>query len=538
MNKQSIAENEVFKPERQRPSIISAHTEDTVMIQDPFFFRKLKQKTIKYYAPWEPDGVLLKYWCRFNHLAKKLKDESFSENYTFPHGSPKLCAGPDDGVKGGRIVTRINSNPNVLDWFSTPDHTSIRTSSASNGFSLYLEFIAESLANDGQDSTLQYKFDDSNNLRVIRLRPDGTITFLVKKAGTTTDFASPVNAITVNTLHKCWFTFNPSGNVISVRVNNVPQSDTGNLGITEENGTTELIHGKRGSATNGRFVGRLLDSRMYNFVVNGDHMNNIWNNARSICASNVIFFDGTDNRIDCSNDATLWSQSLTKFAFSLWIYPFDVGTTRDIVRHGVPADGAARFRMEIIPTGIVRFSIRNNANSADAVAEVTGLVANKWQRVLGSYDNSLGSANVKAFLSGVLGATTANHTEAKNLSATLTIGGSPVTTHLSGHAKDFRWWTNDAFDAVEAEEFWNSDVMPSTPNYWLKMNEGNGNPIDFITRTKVGTLTNGAAWILGSSPRPTEFGSLAVAGYTRFNDTVDAGGYDSVGYDSTGFDTT
>ena len=61
MNKQSIAENEVFKPDTSQPSIISTHTEDTVLLQDPFFFRKLQFKNQKFYAPWEPDGVLRRH---------------------------------------------------------------------------------------------------------------------------------------------------------------------------------------------------------------------------------------------------------------------------------------------------------------------------------------------------------------------------------------------------------------------------------------------------------------------------------------------
>jgi hypothetical protein len=43
------------------------------------------------------------------------------------------------------------------------------------------------------------------------------------------------------------------------------------------------------------------------------------------------------------------------------------------------------------------------------------------------------------------------------------------------------------------------DNLPSAPipNYWLKMEEGAGNPIDSISGTKVGTLVGGTNWSTG-----------------------------------------
>ena len=35
----------------------------------------------------------------------------------------------------------------------------------------------------------------------------------------------------------------------------------------------------------------------------------------------TIGFDGTNDYIDCTDDATLWSKSLTKFSFAVWVYP-------------------------------------------------------------------------------------------------------------------------------------------------------------------------------------------------------------------------
>lgn len=291
MNKQSIAENEVFKPERQQPNIISVHMEDSVLLQDPFFFTKLKQKTIKFYGPWEPDGVLLKYWCKFNHIARQIKDHSFSGNYTYPVGNPKLCAGPDDGIKGGTILTRINSNPDIIDYFYTPDAPGIRVSEATNGFSIYLEFVAESLAKHGsRDPSIMFKVDDStpNNGVLVRIRADdesnaGAFNFIVLKSGTQYSFETPANAITLGQLYRCCLTYNPTGNIQTMRINNIPQTDASSSTVSFPAAhRLDLFHGIRNSQNSGRFVGRLRDSRWYNFVLTSGQQDNIWNNGRSI----------------------------------------------------------------------------------------------------------------------------------------------------------------------------------------------------------------------------------------------------------------
>lgn len=553
MNKQSIAENEVFKPERQRPSIISTHTEDTIMIQDPFFFTKLKTKTQKYYAPWEPDGVLLKYWCRFNHMAKRLHDHSFSKNYTYPHGKPKLCLGPDDGVKGGRIITKMNQDNDMTnpDWFSTPDHSSIRVSTATNGFSIYLEFYVDSLGSvDGNfDPTLQYKFDDSNNRRCIRFDPDdGRLHFHVREGGVDTNFYTPNNTIIPKALYKCWFRYNPTSNTATVTVNNIAQSNGGGGNPSLGDSTTELRHGRRGSIDGGYPFVRFIDSRWYNFIVDDDHIKNIWNNGRSICASPAINLDGVNNHIDLGVDTTNWSKTLTKFSFSIWQKPdvvYDIDY-RNLVVIGDANDEIALMYLKSTVSGsgvnALEISITKDAYTTFAWVDATTTVSQLYNNIIVTFDSS-GSNNLKMYHNGAL-IGSANYAFPLAISSTvkMMIGRYEHDTlgsfHYDGKVRDFRWWNNTTLTEPQVIAVRDNLSTAPLPNFWLKMNEGNSNPRDYINRAKLGTLSNGASWILSSSHRPTEFGSLAVAGYTRFNDEVDAGGYDSTGYDSTGFDTT
>lgn len=549
MNKQSIAENEVFKPDTSQPSIISTHTEDTILLQDPFFFRKLQFKNQKFYAPWEPDGVLLKYWCKFNHIARQMRDHSFSGNYTYPHGSPKLCEGPDDGTKGGRIISKINSNINIVDYYSTPDNTNIRTSTASNGFSIYLEFIAEQTESPdgGLDTTLQYKYDDSNNSRVIAIRPAGELAFFVRKGGSDFSFCTPANAITPNTLYKCWFAYHPTGNIQVMRINNVPPSDASSPGFTLPTGTTEMIHGKRGSSNNGRFKGKLIDSRMYNFFVENAMMDAIWNNGRSICAAPAINLDGVNNNIDLGVDTTNWSKTLTKFSCSIWFRP---DTVYDVDYRNLLTLGDSNDEFFIVYVkdaqgpglNALQVGVTKDGYTTSGDVFITTTTSQKYNNVIVTFDSS-GSNNLKAYHDGAL-IGSANYAFSLPIASStkMFIGryfNDPLGTfHFDGRVRDLRWWNNTTLTEPQVIAVRDNLSTAPTPNYWLKMSEGNGNPTDWITRTKVGTLSNGASWTLSSSHRPTELGSLAVAGYTRFNEVVDTSGFDAVGYDSTGFDAT
>ena len=284
-NKQSIAENEIFKPERARPKIISRYTEDLVLVQDPFSFKQLRYiANLHYFGPFEPDGIKLKYWCRFNHLATHMHDHSFSNNYTVPVGKPRLCAGPSDGVKGGTIVTRINSDPNIIDYFYTPDSAKLQIANMGTGFSIYLWFLIEEFGSE--DAIIRMKIDDvaGNNGHMIKVAPDGRLKFFVKRAGTTRNFISAANKITTGQFYSACLTYNMSTNGMVMRLNNEVQTDSLDESPSFPAGhSVDMFHGIGINQLNEKMIGRLADSRLYNdMIFTNGQMDNIWNNKRSI----------------------------------------------------------------------------------------------------------------------------------------------------------------------------------------------------------------------------------------------------------------
>jgi hypothetical protein len=288
MNKQNITENELFKPEDPQPRILSYNTEDLCLTQDPFSWKILKYiNNFHYFGPFEPDGVHLKYWCRFNHIASKIADKSFSKNYTIPVGNPRLCEGPSDGVKGGTIVSRINTQ-DTLDYFYTVDdedeaESDLTIANMGSGFSIYIEFMIEQIVGE---STLRLKIDNAagNDGHMITVGPNGELKFFVKRAGTMRNFISANNKITEGLYYAAALTYTASDNSMVMRINNQAQTDSANETPTFPTGhSTDMFHGIGTDQINNPMIGRLKDSRHYkDMIFSGSQMDNIWNNKRSI----------------------------------------------------------------------------------------------------------------------------------------------------------------------------------------------------------------------------------------------------------------
>lgn len=205
-----------------------------------------------------------------------------------------------------------------------------------------------------------------------------------------------------------------------------------------------------------------------------------------------ILFDGSNDYIDCTNDATLWSGSITKYSMSCWVYLTAVGGSfRDIIDHG--GGSAFAFNLGLTTAGDkFQHTVRDGVPTQFQARPINTITTNVWYHIVCVYDNSLGSANVKIYQDKVAGTVTANTTATLSLSATLFI--SKDTSDLAGNLKDFRFWKNKALTQTEIDDVYNNSTSAPTPDYWLKMEEGTGNPIDAISGTKVGTLTNGATW--------------------------------------------
>ena len=213
-----------------------------------------------------------------------------------------------------------------------------------------------------------------------------------------------------------------------------------------------------------------------------------------IVTKDVIGFDGVNDYIDCGNQAGLWSQSLTKFSFSFWIYPtagWD-NATRRLVGHGAATAQGFNCYIDNATPGKIHFEIRNAANSPIESAS-TALVLNQWNFITCVYDNSLGSANVKIYVNSVLGGTTGNLTQTINQSVTLLLSDTP--TDFKGTMKDFRWWTTKPLSQSEVNNLYaNPEVAVTDPDYWLKFMESSGTVTNDFMGGLTATLTNGAFW--------------------------------------------
>jgi hypothetical protein len=230
-------------------------------------------------------------------------------------------------------------------------------------------------------------------------------------------------------------------------------------------------------------------------------------------ARSTVGFDGVNDYIDCGNDTGLWSKSLTKFSFSFWIFPtagWD-GNTRYIVAHGGATAQGFLCSIDSAVANKISFSVNNAAGTAFTASSTT-LALNEFNHVACVYDNSLGSANVKIYVDKVVGATTANLTQAVNLSDNLFI--SAASNDFKGYMKGFRWWSSKALTQTEINDVYDvADTQPD-PDYHLSMDEMGGNPTDNISGTKEGIL-QGAYWNFDAQTIPnlnTEPSNIAWRG--------------------------
>jgi hypothetical protein len=318
MNKQSIAENEIFSPEKRDPDILASHTDDLVLVRDPFDFQKLNTVTNKFYGPMEPDGVNLSYWCRFNHIAGHMTDLSLSQNSTIPYGNPKLIRGPDDGVKGGVIMSAVNmlGSP-VMDYYQVFDNDRMRVSSLTTGFSVYVAFAIENEYSggaivytsrgikplgikvpgikvstyaagtpSGESATVAFKVDDSGATAGwwLKVGQSGELKFFVRRASVTYNFISAINKIKKGQLYEVCLTYTIAGNVLTMRINNEVQTDSANETPTFPTAHSNDLWICVGVNQNTELMeGIMKDLRFYrNFIFTSLQQDNIWANKRSI----------------------------------------------------------------------------------------------------------------------------------------------------------------------------------------------------------------------------------------------------------------
>jgi hypothetical protein len=211
----------------------------------------------------------------------------------------------------------------------------------------------------------------------------------------------------------------------------------------------------------------------------------------------TISFDGVDDSIALGNDSVL--NNLDDFTISMWIYPKTMGTsTPHLFIKGYPsANGIICFFSGGVttPWNINLRVLNDAAGFTNTASNFIGSNINQWYHIVARFQR--GTKLQSLFINGILrDSDIVSGTVSPNLTggtASMSINGGGGAAKWGGLIQDFRLWRSALSDS-EALDLYEGDYIGITPDYWLRMNEGSGNPYDVVGGTLQGTLTNGAAW--------------------------------------------
>ena len=507
--------------------------ESSVSFHSDLYYTKTFLPEVQYTSPSEPDDdVSVRLWFKGDNLGSQLNDISGKNRHGTLYGNPVLVNGNpfDYGLHSGTlksIALRFNrpTSPGVnKEYVAVPNTALIKSMNGIiTGISYFIRFRIHDLsAQGGFDRTLMQKRDDttSNPDDGIRatVTSTGRLIFRMRRGGAEIDKQTATSTIATNTVYDVWITYTISGDVVHIYVNNSDKTLTDpGTSSTWGSPTTDLdwhiFKTGGGDSDGGYLYGDLYDFMLVrNRVVSSTevsrHYTNKWTTANipfgqvlvpnysaSYGVLNGILLDGSNDYIQLTNDSALWSLGLTKFSFSIRVYSTAAPVTADryIVSHGNTSNHGKRL-MYRTSDGKISWNIKNAAGTNQDALSNSALPLNQWNSLMGTYDNTLGTQNIKLYINKTLQTDTGNLTETINISDELTLGTEVSANTPSIKVKDFRWWKTKALTQTEVNDIHDNAQSQPLPDYWLPMIEGANNPIDTITGTKVGTLTNGASW--------------------------------------------
>jgi len=259
------------------------------------FMNKFAFRT-DYYPPFEPDASLCRLMLKGWNTGIALPDESTFNHDAAINGDPALIDGtPFDpgittitGVKS--ICLRLNrptSGQVNAEWLEIPSHSDFNVSALATGFSIQITFRLKDIAQQGSvNRTILERTEDStpNNGFQLMVDSSGRLIFIVTKGGVTTKKQTNTGVIAANTVYEAFLTFNVTGPVIHIYVNNVDQSltDYGTVTWHGDLTDTDFFIFKKGTGTTGGFCyGDFYTMKYYKEKVCssaevGQHFNNKW----------------------------------------------------------------------------------------------------------------------------------------------------------------------------------------------------------------------------------------------------------------------
>jgi fibronectin type 3 domain-containing protein len=495
-------------------SLSATFTEYTFTLANPYTIQTGDRILIEYNGP---PSVRLEMWDVDRIGGSDTRVISYKGKYTSNNtqditGSMSSLVGAGDTTPPSQVIgltiTTASSTQLNLSWTANtePDlnHYNVYRGTTA-GFTVtpgttvpVLTPITNSISNTGLTPSTTYYYriaavDNSGNIGSLSVEQSGTTS-----SGTDTTPPAQVIGLTVTPISSTQLNLSWTANT-EPDLNHYNVYGGTTAGFTVTPGTTVPT----ATPTSNSFSnsGLTASTTYYYKVAAVDNAGNIGllsteqSGTTQVAQSYSILFDGVDDLVNCTNDPSLWSQSLNKFSFSFWIYLTSINlTNRTLVQHGYASNQSFLCHRDNGNGNVVWFRMRNTGGT-DVLAGIAASpsLLNRWAHITCVYDNSLGSANLKIYADGVLGGTTGNLTQAINLSAALTLNGA-IAGFQAGKMKDFRWWTTRALTQSEIIDVRADLPSAPVPNYWLKMNEGTGNPVDSISGTKTAILIGGASW--------------------------------------------
>lgn len=217
-----------------------------------------------------------------------------------------------------------------------------------------------------------------------------------------------------------------------------------------------------------------------------------------------------------------WSKSFTKFTLSMWV-KWTNGGIPDF--EGDPSDNGYRTVLGIADDPsendeISLYFVRSdqaglpyNAIGCDCTNDGYTTVNNRyssqeafnnvWYHIMMVYDSTLGSANLKLYINGVLQSSAADVNAAGDTlnidAATHLLIGKYISTdnnEFGGQVKDFRWWSDVALTQTDVtNQFLGNEGSVASPSVYWAMNEAEGTSMRDENAGQTATLVNGVRWV-------------------------------------------
>lgn len=220
-----------------------------------------------------------------------------------------------------------------------------------------------------------------------------------------------------------------------------------------------------------------------NLISNGTNIIKVGNNLlySSSAFINVysLLFDGVDEYIDCGTDASL--SPINSITVSAWV---KVSSYDDftMIAGRVTNDAWAAGYGLYLGNGAIRFWINNYATN---VATKSYTADGSWHHFAGTYDNSLGSNQMKVYIDGIKGTDKTFDIVITNGNNGLLLGFGEGGAHLNGNIDEVSIW-NTNLSLEQIEEIYNS----GKPTDLLKHSES-GNLVSYFRMGDKSTFSGG-----------------------------------------------